>query len=242
MVYAFIIHTLLPGRCRVLYSSVFGADPGSGGEERNGSEFSEFDSVSETGLTTDGADPGEGPGAGSVAGGTPADHHRKAQKKYILQIAQDVHSEYAFRTKTTNRSFEKDMLTLQNEGTLPNFELGFFRCPYPQCQSPQPGQDAGERGRCKDNVAVWLAALNCAFVLVCKKHENRLVAESVLKLVIKHLVGHLRVLTQPTEVVLKPDKVTLVLRQFLPAGQLLPMNHRVIRQFEKELDTKMRKD
>ena len=35
---------------------------------------------------------------------------------------------------------------------------------------------------------------------------------------------------------LKPEKVTAILHQFLPNGQLIFMNHKVVAQYKKQLE------
>ena len=199
MVYAFIIHTLLPPVPKILYSCVFGSE------------------------TID-SDIGED----SVGG------IRSATKEQIVEVALEIQSQYNFRTSVSGRSYEANMQALQNEGTLPELELGFVRFPCGR----QAGSDGKSSGRVK--TAVWLGALNCAFVLLCDAHENRVLAEHALKVLVKHLHEHCRVFHQPADVPGKVDRVALVLNQFLPGGQLLVMNHRLLRQFEKELDVKIK--
>lgn len=201
MVYAFIMHTLLPPVPKILYSCVFG--------------FERID-----------ADTGKDSESGV----------RSARKEQIVQVALEIQSQYTFRTSVSGRSYEADMQVLQNEGTLPELELGFIRFPDRQ----QASGDGTSRCRPKPKTAVWLGALNCAFVLLCDAHENRALAEHVLKVLVKHLHEHCRVFHQPADVTNRVDRVALVLNQFLPGGQLLVMNHRLLRQFEKELDVKIK--
>ena len=185
MVYAFIIHTLLPPVPKILYSCMFGSETI--------------------------CDIGEDSGVGI----------RSASKEQIVEVALEIQSQYNFRTSVSGRSYEANMQALQNEGTLPELELGFVRFP---CGGRQSGGDGKSYGRVKS--AVWLGALNCAFVLLCDAHENRALAEHALKVLVKHLHEHCRVFHQPADVSGKMDRVALVLNQFLPGGQLLVMNHR----------------
>ena len=41
---------------------------------------------------------------------------------------------------------------------------------------------------------------SCGFTLICEKDENRLVAENVLNLIIRHLQEYCQILLQPAEV------------------------------------------
>ena len=204
MVYAFVIHTLQQGACQVLYSRVY---DGEGAPD----ELS----------------PEEGAVPTSDGNRVPVTDFRKKRKDYVTSVAERVHSEYLFKSTLSGRSYENDFQNLNNEGKLPDLEIGFLRL---------PGGQAG----IADKVAVWMGAMNCGFILVCGKIENRLLAESTLKLLVKFLQEHCRVFVQLNDILLKPDRISLVLDQFLPAGCLLFMNHRVVRQFEKELEMKMK--
>ncbi|KAL3863808.1 hypothetical protein ACJMK2_005539 [Sinanodonta woodiana] len=189
MVYAFIIHTLLPGPCKVLFYQIYGQD--------------ECDLKHEVQQPSD---------------------LKATRKTQIEQAANQVHSEYQFRRAVENRTVEEDIQTLANEDTLPEFELGFI--------SLLEGEPFA-----KPRIAVWLGAGNTGFTLVCHETENRVLAENVLRLIIRCLQEHVRILSQPAEAFLKVDKVCLVLSCFLPEGSLIFMNHRVIRGLEKELET-----
>lgn len=238
MVYAFIIHTLVPGTCRILYSTFFS----QGTSDEADTNHEESDNDPKENLNT--------PSTAPPHSSSPIDEEdiRAQRKKWVLHIAHAIRSEYSFRTTGTRVSYEPELLSLQNEGILPEFELGFFRTPpliearREELVSGRPPQDSshgpppGSQQLKKDKVVVWLGALNLGFALVVEKIENRMLAENVLKLLIRYLHEHVKIFTQPSEAILKADQVALVIRQFLPGGVLLPMNHRVIRQFERELD------
>ncbi|OWF34563.1 AP-5 complex subunit sigma-1-like [Mizuhopecten yessoensis] len=188
MVNAFIIHTLLPGPCRVLYQQVYDVEQ----RDTTGTKSSDSDL-------------------------------RFLRKQKVQEVASEVHSEYQFRRAVSSRTVEQDMQRLSNEDTLPEMEQGFLRLPE------------------MDNmIAVWQGTGNTCCTLVCYETENRMLAENVLKILIRFLQEHLRLLHQPIEVANKPDKVAIVLNRFLPGGQLLFMNHRMVRQLEKEMDTLMK--
>jgi hypothetical protein len=76
--------------------------------------------------------------------------------------------------------------------------------------------------------------------LILQKEENRILAENVLKLLIRYFQEYLRVLNQPAEAALKADRVCLILHKLLPDGALVFMNHRVIRAIERELEILMK--
>lgn len=83
---------------------------------------------------------------------------------------------------------------------------------------------------------MWLGAGYTCFTLICEKTENRMLAESVLKTLIRFLQQHVGLLSIPTEACLKPERIAVILDKFLPQGNLIFMNHRVIRQIEKEVE------
>jgi AP-5 complex subunit sigma-1 len=138
-----------------------------------------------------------------------------------------VHSEYQFRRSVANRTVDEDLQRLSTDDQLPEFETGFFRLP-----DGEPFVT--------EKVVCWMGAGTIAFSLVCDSGENRILAESVLKLIIRFMQDYLRVMNQPTEVCLKADRVGLILSRFLPDGNLIFMNNRVIRQLEKEVDILMK--
>lgn len=114
-----------------------------------------------------------------------------------------------------------------NDDTLPDLEVGCIRLPVGNPFSVE-------------RIALWLGAGNTGFSLVCEKSENRLLAENVLKILIRFIQEHVRVLNQPSEARLKSDRIALILSRFLPNGNLLFMNHRVVRQLEKEVENLMK--
>ena len=199
MVHAFMIQTVLPGPCRVLYSNTYIPDPVVPSSQKKGDN-------------TEGA-------------GGDCTNVRVIRKERLLSVAEEIQSEYGFRVATSSRrTYDMELQTLLSEGTLPDFEIGFFRL----------SADSEEK------VVVWLAALNCAFSFICDENENRIVAETVIKLLIKYLQDYCRILGEPNNALTRPDRVALIENQFLPNGKLLFMNHRLIRQFEKELEVKMK--
>ncbi|XP_042180986.1 AP-5 complex subunit sigma-1 [Oncorhynchus tshawytscha] len=88
---------------------------------------------------------------------------------------------------------------------------------------------AGERS------ALWLGVQSLAFTLVTEPHENLLLAEGTLKSITRHCLEHLRMLGSGSEVLLKSDRIDVLLHRLLPHGQLLFLNHRFTQSLEKEL-------
>ena len=152
---------------------------------------------------------------------------RIGRKNELHIIADEVHSEYQFRRSVANRTVEEDVQRLNSEDMLPEFDTGHFLT--------REGLNFP-----KDSFVTWMGAGFTGFALVCDRTENRLTAESVLRLLIRYLQEYVRVLNQPAEVGVRSDRIVLILNKFLPRGNLLLMNHRVIRHLEKELDTFMK--
>ncbi|XP_020330712.1 AP-5 complex subunit sigma-1 [Oncorhynchus kisutch] len=88
---------------------------------------------------------------------------------------------------------------------------------------------AGERS------ALWLGVQSLAFTLVTEPHENLLLAEGTLKSITRHCLEHLRMLGSGSEVLLKSERIDVLLHRLLPHGQLLFLNHRFTQSLEKEL-------
>lgn len=132
-----------------------------------------------------------------------------------------MHSEYQFRRAVLGRTVEDDIQRLHNDDTLPEFEVGFT-----QLQEDVPGK-----------TAVWLGAGYTCFTLICDCSENRMLAESVLKTLIRFIQQHVGLLTSPVEAFSKPERISVILDKFLPQGNLIFMNHRVVRQLEKEVES-----
>ncbi|XP_078382759.1 AP-5 complex subunit sigma-1-like isoform X2 [Oculina patagonica] len=189
MVYAFLVHSLVPGPCRVLYSSSF---------------------VHE-----------------SPPDGVASEDERARRKEQLLQVAQRVQSEYSFRYVASGNDSQEDFSGLSStDELLSNLKAGVFRL-----SSGNPYQ--------VERVVLWKGLANSGFTLVCEKDENRLIAENILDLIIRHLQEYCQIILNPSEAILKVDKVAAIIHQFLPNGQLLFMNNRYLRQVEKELEQVM---
>ncbi|XP_065453461.1 AP-5 complex subunit sigma-1 isoform X1 [Chrysemys picta bellii] len=88
---------------------------------------------------------------------------------------------------------------------------------------------------CENKTVLWLGVLSLGFALVCDPQENLTLAENTLRLVVKYLLEHLKLLNQGSDVVLKADKTEIILSKFLPHGQLLFLNDQFVQGLEKEL-------
>lgn len=160
----------------------------------------------------------------------PGTDWHSVRKAHIEYVAEKVHAEYQFRRTVSGLSLDEDLSRASSVDTglgLPDLECGLVRmaehAPFPT-----------------EKVVVWYGAGTLAFCLVCHKNENRLLAEANLKHVIRYLQEYLLVFSQPSEILQKVDRIIQIVHHLIPDGQLIFMNHRVIRQLEKELDLMMK--
>ncbi|XP_029983557.1 AP-5 complex subunit sigma-1 [Sphaeramia orbicularis] len=89
--------------------------------------------------------------------------------------------------------------------------------------------------------ALWVAVQSLGFTMVCEPHENLLLAEGTLKNLTRHCLEHLHMLGPGSEVLLKGDRIDVLLSRLLPHGQLLFLNHRFAQSLEKEVSAYMTK-
>ena len=219
MVRAFFIQTLKQGQWRILYSRFYGPDAmptaqdkGIFSEEHDGIYFSpnEADDDNDDTQTTQ----------------VPKDV-RTGRLKTCRTVCTKIQEAYSFRLKVTNRNVDQELKALLNEGIMPGYELGFFRLADSSCSS-------------HEGIVIWMGALDCCFSLLLDKYDNRLTAETVLTMLVNYVHRYCEAFSKPQELVHRLDKVTVILEQFLPMGQLNIMNHRVVRQLVKELEAKMK--
>ncbi|XP_062520963.1 AP-5 complex subunit sigma-1-like [Corticium candelabrum] len=182
MVYSFLVQTVTPGPCRLLYSTFFGC---------------EDDNVASN------------------------DSLRSKRKRQLSEVAQQVHAEFTFRSSTTGTKYHVDGLS---EEQLAAKEMGTFSlprgCPFKESK-----------------VVLWLTQAKCGYVFIMDPDENRMLAESVLSQLVKQIDTNVRKQDEaPSKVLLKVDRMGAIVHLFLPNGQLQFMNHRVIEQYQKELD------
>ncbi|XP_014768205.1 uncharacterized protein LOC106867753 [Octopus bimaculoides] len=152
---------------------------------------------------------------------------RQAQWQYVADV---VHGEYQFRRTVSGRSLDEDLAratNIDNGLGLPELECGVLRL-----SEHAPYAD--------EKVIVWYGAGTLAFSLVCDKTENRLIAEVILKHIVRYLQEYLLVFSQPSEILNKADCIIQILQQLIPDGLLLFRCQRVMRQLEKELDSSMK--
>ncbi|XP_076002879.1 AP-5 complex subunit sigma-1 isoform X2 [Genypterus blacodes] len=88
---------------------------------------------------------------------------------------------------------------------------------------------------------LWVAVQSLAFALVCEAHENLLLAEGTLRNLTRHCLEHLHMLGSGSEVLLKSDRIDVLLSRLLPHGQLLFLNHRFAQSLEKDMASYMAK-
>lgn len=98
------------------------------------------------------------------------------------------------------------------------------------------GLAAGDPFR-EPRTVLWLGVLSLGFALVLDAHENLLLAESTLRLLARLLLDHLRLLTPSANLLLRAERIELILSRFLPHGQLLFLNDQFVQALEKDLST-----
>ena len=169
------------------------------------------------------------------------ERQRQLVKQHVLRVSEQVHSEYQFRRETNNLTPEEDIQRLNNDDTLPEFEVGHFRVQKPVFNSGTSSENLTQDSAAGNfHHVTWMGAALTGFVLLCDSCENRNVAGQVLRLLVRFLQEHVRVLSQPSEIMNRVERVAEVLERVLPDGNLLFMNHRAVRQIEKELETVMK--
>ncbi|XP_065185651.1 AP-5 complex subunit sigma-1-like [Sycon ciliatum] len=165
------------------------------------------------------------------------DQLRALRKEQAMHVACQVQSEYSFLRASSQSLAEVGMTTAMTRGgggggggagedEKAVHEHGLFRV---RPGMPFTGDDS--------KVVLWQATAGAGYALVCEEEENRVVAAQVLCLLVQYLQEHVKSAEQPAaEFMLKSDRVMTVLHQFLPNGQLLFLNHRAVRQLEKEME------
>lgn len=86
-------------------------------------------------------------------------------------------------------------------------------------------------------LVVWAAVPGLAFSLVCKRNENHVQAQNILHIIMNQLEKHLQFITNPVMPLTLVETVSLVVNRFLPAGQLLFLNSKLQKEFEKQLES-----
>lgn len=148
---------------------------------------------------------------------------RLGRKEQILAVARQVDSTCKLLHQVSGRPASDFPVQLPDEPiSLQDAPCGVFRLP--------PGDPF-----CENKTVLWLGVLSLGFALVCDPQENLMLAENTLRLVVKYLLEHLKLLNQGSDVVLKADKTEIILSKFLPHGQLLFLNDQFVQGLEKEL-------
>lgn len=220
MVFAFMIHTLNPKGCDVLYYRVYSCYSSDSAEElkmRNDGKLRDNTSITSFQSNTD---------AKSLDQHSIQSYFRpprlfetSAEKKELLQhVACKVQMQYSFKVK---HSLVPILVHSDYKGALVK---GMFM----------------ERRWKKENgmeiPIVWQGVPGLGFVLLCNKSENYVQAHNILDVIIQQLEKHLHFLTNPALALTIVETVALIVNQYLPGGQLLFMNSRFFRQCEKQLE------
>lgn len=85
-------------------------------------------------------------------------------------------------------------------------------------------------------VVVWQGAPGLGFAMVCKEHENIVQAQNVMHIITSQLEKHLQFISNPVVPLRLVETVALIVNQYLPAGQLLFINSKLLKVYEKQLE------
>ncbi|XP_065677770.1 uncharacterized protein LOC101236065 isoform X2 [Hydra vulgaris] len=84
---------------------------------------------------------------------------------------------------------------------------------------------------------LWKSSNGYAFVFVMVAGENITSAVDILGLIVKYSLSIFNMAeNQDSQLLQYPEKMVALLHVFLPAGQLLFLNHRLIKQLERDLN------
>ncbi|XP_074141595.1 AP-5 complex subunit sigma-1 [Sminthopsis crassicaudata] len=152
---------------------------------------------------------------------------RLLRKEQLLAVARQAESAWKLLQQASGRP-SVDILPQSSDEPIPlhDASLGVFRL--------RPGDPFQEA-----KVAVWLRVLSLSCVLVCEPHENLLLAENTLRLLGRLLLEHLKLLSSGSDLLLRGDRIELILGHFLPQGQLLFLNDQFVQGLEKELSASL---
>lgn len=142
-------------------------------------------------------------------------------------LCRQVESACQLSHQASGKPYSEHLLQLPDEPiSLQDAPAGVFRLP------------SGDPFR-EDKTVLWLAVQSLGFALVCDPHENLMLAESTLRILVKSLLDHLKLLSSGSDVLLKADKTEVILGKFLPNGQLLFLNEQFVLGLEKELSASL---
>ncbi|XP_057309450.1 AP-5 complex subunit sigma-1-like isoform X3 [Hydractinia symbiolongicarpus] len=139
-----------------------------------------------------------------------AEHVSTKEKEILSFIMARVQTEYIFRKQVGNKE--------------QSIETGIFKV------------SKNELFSSSCNVQ-WQACYGCAFVMLMSVSENVTLAEHVLAMIVGYATNIFNMVEEGyNQLIAYPDKMVALLHVFLPSGQLIFMNHRLVKQFEKDLD------
>ncbi|GCC37023.1 hypothetical protein chiPu_0015523 [Chiloscyllium punctatum] len=149
---------------------------------------------------------------------------RLRSKEQLAAVARQVKSSCILSRQAAEKPVPDfgSVITEELAGSQ-DLDLGVFRLP------------AGDI-YVEETTVVWAAVLSLGFALICDSHENLMLAENTLKMIVKYFMQHLNLLVQGNDVVLKTDRIEAILNTFLPHGQLMFLNCCFIQSLEKELN------
>lgn len=85
-------------------------------------------------------------------------------------------------------------------------------------------------------VVVWHGVRGLGFTLLCNKHENIFQAQNVLDTVIMQLEKQITLLLDPLVAVKLIETVSLIVNSYIPGGQLVFANSKLLKSFEKKVE------
>ncbi|XP_067898357.1 AP-5 complex subunit sigma-1 [Heterodontus francisci] len=170
------------------------------------------------------SEDGEGERESSAAAELRHQRQRLGGKEQLAAVARQVKSSCILARQAADKPLPDfgSMITEEVAGPQDS-DLGVFRLP------------AGDIFT-EETTVVWMAVLSLGFALICDPYENLMLAENTLRLMVKYLTEHLKLLIQGNDVVLKTDRIEVILNTFLPHGQLMFINCCFIQSLEKELN------
>lgn len=219
MVIAFMIQTLNPKGCDILYYRAFTCYNSGGADGfKMRSDYKCKDSVYSFRPNTDEKTSDQHSIQSYFR--PPRVFETSAEKKELLEhIASKVQMQYSLKVK---------------HSLVPTLVPNDYK------QSLVKGIFMERRWKKENSVempVIWQGVPGLGFVLVCNKSENYVQGHNVLDVIIQQLEKHLQFLTNPALALTIVETVALIVNQFLPGGQLLFMNSRFVRQFEKQLES-----
>lgn len=155
----------------------------------------------------------------------PKAEQQKLREKHLKQIAARVNSEFRFK-RACNLELVIDSANSDSRQTG-MLESGVFRLPVGK---PLP----------TEKHVIWQVSESCGFTIILSPDENKALAENILDIIIKYLRQIFKSFDQYSELMENMDKIASVLHYFLPNGQLIFMNHRLMQQLEKEMFLEMK--